>query len=104
MVFSKAEIYLKSPTLTPLPTPRMSLPATVCSLLQEPDQEPDQTVSAPIPPTIMEVAHATLEELIELSSSLSSVSSSLSGKLMDLQTQKMQRTDNESTDSKAILC
>jgi hypothetical protein len=43
MVFSEAEMLLESPHMTPLPTPRMSSPVTVCSLAQE----PDQAMSAP---------------------------------------------------------
>jgi hypothetical protein len=90
----------------------MSSPATVRSLTREPgQQEPDQAVSAPFPPTIMEATHGTLEESIELSSSSSSSSSSwsislsVSGELTDTQTQKMPRTDNdESDDLEATLC
>jgi hypothetical protein len=37
MVFSKAEMLLNSLPVTPLPTTRMSLPATVGSLALEPD-------------------------------------------------------------------
>jgi hypothetical protein len=88
MVFSKAEMLLKSPPVTPSPTPRMSSPATVGSLAPEPDQA---GVSAPFPPTIMEATNGTREEPLELSSS-SSVSSSASTEFSMSQTQTMRQT------------
>jgi hypothetical protein len=103
-------MFLKSPPVTPPPNPRMrmSSPATVYSIAREPDQEPDQAVSAPFfPPTTMEASHGTLEEPIKLSSSSlsSSMSSSVSDELTESQTQKMQQADDaESNDSEATLC
>jgi hypothetical protein len=73
MVFSKAEMLLKSPSVTPSPTPNRtsspatrtsSSPATVHSLVPE----PDHAMSARVPPTIMEATHVTQEEPIEFSS------------------------------------
>jgi hypothetical protein len=87
MLFSKAETLLKSPPVTPPPTPRMSSPATVGSLALE----PDQAVSVPFPPSIMEAFHRTREEPLEPSSSSLSVSSSVS-ELWISQTQTMRQT------------
>jgi hypothetical protein len=92
MVFSRAEMFLKSPPVTPPVTPspaprNCSSPATVqCFEL------PDKAVSAPFPPTHREGTEGTNEEeAIELSSSSSSVGSSVS-ELSISQTQTMRRT------------
>jgi hypothetical protein len=101
MVLSKAEMFLKSPpSVTPSPAPRTSSPATRTSspgTVRSLAPEPDHAVSAPVPPTIMEAAHGTQAEPIELSSCSSSVSSS--SELTISQTQKMRPTSIQSDDN-----
>jgi hypothetical protein len=109
MVFSKAEMLLKSPPVTPSPTPnrtsspatRTSSPATDRSLAPE----PDHAVSARIRPTIMEATHGTREEPIEFSSCSSSSSVSSSSELTISQTQTFRptsiRSDGNESDSEA---
>lgn len=109
MVFSKAEMLLKSPPVTPSPTPnrtsspatRTSSPATDRSLAPE----PDHAVSARVPPTLMEATHGTREEPIEFSSCSSSSSVSSSSELTISQTQKFRptsiRSDDNESDSEA---
>jgi hypothetical protein len=110
MVFSKAEMYLKSPPVTPSPTPRTPLPATRTSspaTSRSLAPEPDHAVSAHVPPTIMEATHETQEEPIKFSSCSSSLSVSLSSELTISQTQKFQPTsiqsDDNGSDSEATL-
>jgi hypothetical protein len=93
MVFSKAEMFLKIPPVTPLPIPnRMSLPATRMSsaaTVRSLAPDPDHAVSARVPPTIMEATHGTREEPIKFSSCSLSSSVSSSSELTILQTQKV---------------
>ena len=110
MVFSKAEMYLKSPPVTPSPTPRMSLPATRTpspATSRSLAPEPDHAVSARVPPTIMEAIHGTQEEPIEFFSCSSSSSVSSSSELTRSQTQKFRPTsiqpDDNGSDSEATL-
>jgi hypothetical protein len=90
MVFSRAEMILKSPPVTPSPAPRNSLsPATVQSF-----ELPDGVVSAPFPPTHREGIEGTNEEeAIELHSSSSSSSSisSVDSELTISQTPKLKK-------------
>jgi hypothetical protein len=108
MVFSKAEMFLKSPPVTPSPKPRMVLPGTRTSspaTFRSLAPEPDHAVSARVPPTIMEATHGTREEPIEFSSCSLSSSVSLSSELTISQTQKFRPTsiqsDNNGSDLEA---
>jgi hypothetical protein len=95
MVFSKAEMFLKSPPVTPSPTPRTSLPATRTSspaTFRSLAPEPDHAVSARVPLTIKEATHGTREEPIEFSSCSLSSSVSSSSELTISQTQTFRPT------------
>jgi hypothetical protein len=102
MVFSKAEMFSKSPPVTPSPTPRTPLPATRTSspaTSRSLAPEPDHAVSAHVHPTIMEATHGTPEEPIEFSScSLLSIVSS-SSELTISHTQKFRPTSIQSDDN-----
>jgi hypothetical protein len=96
--FSKAEMLLKRTLVALSPSPRMTLPATVCSHTLE----PNKAGSAPtFPLRIMEDTQGAQEEPLKLSSSSSSLSVSLlvGSKLLILQTQTMRRPSSTQLDN-----
>jgi hypothetical protein len=102
MIFSKAEMFLKSPPVTPSPTPRTPLPATRTSslaMIRSLAPEPHHAVSPRAPPTIMEATDGTRQEPIEFSSCSSSSSVSSSSELTISQTQKFRPTSIQSDDN-----
>jgi hypothetical protein len=84
MVFSKTDMFLKSPPVIPSPTPKRSSPATMTlspATVRSLALEPGHAVSDRVPPTIMEATHRIREEPIKFSSYSSSRSVSSSSQL-----------------------
>jgi hypothetical protein len=104
MVFSKAEMFLKTPPVTLSPTPRTMLPATRTSspaTVRCLAPEPDHAMSIRVPPTIMEATQGTREEPIKFSSCSSSSSVSSSSELTIWQSKKCRPTSIQSEDKES---